>query len=80
MNKVKKISAIIGIIAILSMYLVSMIVAIFASEKAPGLFLASVFMTVIIPIMIYCFVTVYQRVHKDDNQKNNITDDTDTDN
>lgn len=64
MNKVKRISAIIGIVAILSLYLISFLLAIFASDKAPGLFMASVFCTVIIPIMIYCFIAVYNRVHK----------------
>ena len=64
MNKVKRISAIIGIIAILSLYLVTLLLAIFASDKAPGLFMASAFCTVIIPIMIHLFLAVYERVHK----------------
>jgi len=63
MKKVKRISAIIGIIAILSLYLVSLMLAIFASDKAQGLFMASVFCTVIIPIMIYLFIAVYERVY-----------------
>jgi len=63
-DKIKRISAIIGIAAILSLYLTSLLLAIFASDKAPGLFLASVFCTVIIPIIIYCFIAVYDYVHK----------------
>lgn len=73
MNKVKRISAIIGIIAILSLYLISLILAIFASDKAPGLFMASVFCTVIIPIMIHCFIAVYNYVHKKVKPEDNIT-------
>lgn len=73
MNKVKRISSIIGIVLILSMYAISLISAIFASEKAPGLFLASIFSTIVIPIMIYAFITVYKRVHKDDISENNIS-------
>lgn len=66
MNKVKRISSMIGIILILSMYVISFFSAIFASEKAPGLFLASIFSTIVIPIMIYAFIAVYKMVHKDD--------------
>lgn len=70
-NKVKRISAMIGVIAILSMYLVSLLLAIFSSDKAPGLFLASAFCTVIIPIIIHCFIAVYDYVHKRPYEKNN---------
>lgn len=64
MKKVKRISAIIGIVLILSMYLITLILAIFASDYAPGLFMASAFCTVVIPIMIYGFIAIYQYVHK----------------
>lgn len=66
MKKVKRISAIIGIILILSMYLLSLLAAIFATEKAPGLFLASIFSTLVIPILIYMFYASYKWVHRDD--------------
>ena len=66
MNKVKRISATIALILIVSMNLILLISAIFASEKAPGLFLASIFSTVVIPIMIYGFFTIYKMVHKND--------------
>ena len=64
--KGKRIAAIIGIIAILSLYIVSLLLGIFASDKYPGLFLASVFLAVIVPIIIYCIVAVYKYVHRND--------------
>ena len=64
--KEKRIAAIIGIIAILSLYIVSLLLGIFASDKYPGLFLASVFLAVIVPIIIYCIVAVYKYVHRND--------------
>jgi energy-coupling factor transporter transmembrane protein EcfT len=67
MDKVKRIAAIIGVVLIASMYVISLISAFFATEKAPGLFLASVFSTIVIPIMIYLFIAVYKYVHKNDN-------------
>ncbi len=66
MNKVKRISALIGVVLIASMYLISLISAFFASEYSNGLFLASVFCTILFPIMIYGFITFYKMVHKDD--------------
>jgi uncharacterized BrkB/YihY/UPF0761 family membrane protein len=67
MKKVKRTAALVGIILIASMYIISLISALFASEHAPGLFLASVFSTIVIPIMIYGFITIYKIVHKNDN-------------
>lgn len=69
MKKVRQISAMVGIILIALMYLISAIAAIFASKQAPGLFLSSVFLTVIIPILIYAFVELYKYVHRDDIKK-----------
>jgi uncharacterized BrkB/YihY/UPF0761 family membrane protein len=71
MNKVKRTAALIGVGLILSMYLISLISAFFATEQFPGLFLASVFSTVVIPIMIYLFITLYKYIHKNDKPKTN---------
>ncbi len=60
-DKIKRILAIIGIIVLVSLPLISILIAIFS--KNFGLFMASMFLVVIIPIMIYIFVTVYRRVH-----------------
>lgn len=66
MPKVKRIAAIIGIIVIISMYLVSIISAIFATKYSYGLFMASIFCTIVIPLMIYLFTMVYKIVHRKD--------------
>lgn len=66
MPKVKRIAAIIGIILIISMYLVSFISAFFATEYSYGLFMASIFCTIVIPLMIYLYTMVYKIVHRKD--------------
>jgi amino acid permease len=80
MKKAKRIAALIGIILIASMYLISFISAFFATEAAPGLFLASVFVTIVIPIMIYGFQLVYRLTHKNedflDDDENDMTNNT----
>lgn len=63
-SKAKRVGAIIGIVAILSLYLISFIIGVFFSDQYPQLFLASVFLAVIVPIMVYCFVAVYKYVHR----------------
>jgi len=74
MNKVKRIAATIGIVLIASMYIISFISAIFASKYANGLFLASIFSTIVIPIMIYGYINIYKYVHKNDNTEDDGTD------
>lgn len=80
MDRVKRIASITGVVLIASMYLISLICAIFASEKAPGLFLASVFCSVVIPIMIYGFIVIYKLVHKNDVENFDETKNSDTSN
>lgn len=63
-SKAKRIGAIIGIIAILLLYAISFIIGVFFSDEYPQLFMASVFLAVIIPIIVYCLVAVYRYVHK----------------
>lgn len=65
-KKVKRIAAIIGLVLFASLFLITFISAFFASEKAPGLFMASLFSAIVIPIMIWGFMLVYRLVHRND--------------
>ncbi len=65
-KKVKRIAAIIGLVLFASLFLITFISAFFASEKAPGLFLASLFSAIVIPIMIWGFMMVYRLIHRND--------------
>lgn len=66
MTKLKRTLALVGVILVLSLYVISFISALFANELSSGLFLASFFSTVTIPIMIYGFIAVYKHVHRND--------------
>jgi uncharacterized BrkB/YihY/UPF0761 family membrane protein len=70
-NKVKRIAALIGVLLILSLFIISLIAGILAKESAHALFLSAVFSTIVIPIMIYGFVEVYKYVHRNDPPKQN---------
>lgn len=69
MNKIKRIASMIGVLLILSLFILSLVAAIFAKEAAMGLFLSAIFSTIVIPIMIYGFVEVYKYVHRNDPPK-----------
>ncbi len=69
MNKVKRIASLIGVLLILSLFILSLIAAIFAKESAKALFLSAIFSTLVIPIMIYGFIEVYKFVHRNDPPK-----------
>lgn len=67
MKKVKQVAAIIGIVLIVSMYLFTLISAIFITKYTKDLFLASLFATFAVPVMIYAFMLIYKLVNKKDN-------------
>lgn len=55
----KQIAAIIGIVLLVCMYLLSLIFAICSFPGADRLFMASLFATVIVPILIWVYIWIY---------------------
>ncbi|HKL98883.1 MAG TPA: hypothetical protein VJZ06_03105 [Mobilitalea sp.] len=66
MKKLKRIGALFVIVLILSLFILLLISALFTSEKAPSLFLASVFSIITIPILIFGLIATYKYVHRND--------------
>ncbi|MDD3173316.1 MAG: hypothetical protein PHF63_06600 [Herbinix sp.] len=64
MKKVKQIAAIIGIIFLVSLYIITFISAFFTTKYTNGLFLASLFSTFVIPVMIYGYMLIYKLLSK----------------
>ncbi len=69
MNKGKQILAIIGIIILVSLYIVTLIAACFASEASSGLFLACIYATIVIPVLIWLYQLFYKITHKNKDDK-----------
>lgn len=63
-KKVKQILAIIGIVIILGLYATTLILAICGNENTHGLFMASIFATVMVPVLIYVIQWLYKLVKK----------------
>lgn len=62
-DKFRRVGAWVGIILLVSMYLVTLLSAIFAPESSKGLFLASLFCTFVVPVWIYVLQLFYKRTH-----------------
>ncbi|MDK2807722.1 MAG: hypothetical protein PWP24_455 [Clostridiales bacterium] len=62
--KSQRIVAVIGIIVLVSLYIATLISAIFTTPATKGLFMACIFSTVAIPVMIYAYMLVYRLLKK----------------
>lgn len=65
MKNVKRIVALCGVIILVGLYITTFIAALFQTEFSSQLFLASLYSTFIIPIMIYAYMLVYKVVKGD---------------
>lgn len=77
MKKGKKIAAIIICVMLVGMYVVSFIAAIMAKPQAHGLFMGSVGMTIMIPLLLYGYSIIYRVIHPEssDNKGNDSLED-----
>lgn len=62
----KRILAIIGIIALVGIYLLSLIFALIDHPMKSSLMYASLYATIVIPALIYAFILIGRLLHKDD--------------
>jgi dolichyl-phosphate-mannose--protein O-mannosyl transferase len=65
MKKIKQILAILGILFLVSLYVITLICAIVDSSKTMDMFMASLYATVVIPVLIWAYTFVYKLVTKD---------------
>lgn len=62
----KRIIAWIGIGLIVMMYLITAVSAVFARPETNQLFMASIVMTIMVPIVIWAFLKMYEVAHRND--------------
>jgi len=62
----KRIAAWIGIGLIVVMYGLTIVAAVTARPEAMGLFMASIAVTIFVPILMWLFIKMYEMAHKDD--------------
>lgn len=64
MKKLKRISALIGVIILIGLYLLTLIAAIFNTPQKHGLFMACIFATFAVPAIIYAIQLIYRVLKK----------------
>lgn len=69
MNKVKRILAMIGVILLVSLYLLTLVGALTASPNSYALFQASIYCTVVIPVLLYGYMLIYRLIKKKSDDK-----------
>ncbi len=62
----KRIAAWVGIGVIVLMYVVSLIASLMARPEANQLFMASIVLTLVVPLLLWMFLKMYERVHQND--------------
>ena len=58
--KIKRILALLGAILLVLMYLSTLIFSLMTGELAMGLFRASIFCTVAVPVLLYVYMMIYK--------------------
>ncbi len=69
MKKIKRIAAILIVVFLLSLYGLTLFAAFTSSPNKNALFQASLYSTVVIPIMIYSYMLVYRLLKKESQKK-----------
>lgn len=65
MKKVKQILALLGVIILIGLYVSTLVCALSSSENFMNLLMASIYATVIIPVLLWAYTLIYRLVHKD---------------
>lgn len=71
MKKVKRILAIIGVIVLAGLYFSTLFCALFAKDNVMNVLMASIYATVVIPVLIWAYSFIYKLVKKDDSEDEN---------
>ena len=75
MKKKKQVVAIVMCVRLVGMYVASFVAAIFAKPQAHGLFMASVGMTIMIPLLLYAYTIIYRVIHPEVHKEDEMYED-----
>lgn len=64
MKKIKRIGAIIAVLLLLSLYGITLYAGLTASPNSKSLLMASLYSTIMIPLMLYAYILVYKLLKK----------------
>ncbi len=64
MKKVRRIIALVGVIALVALYVSTLVLAIIGSEQTMTMFWADIFATIVLPVLIWAYTFIYNLVKK----------------
>lgn len=65
MKKAKQILALLGVIILVGLYVSTLVCALSSSENFMNMLMASIYATVIIPVLLWAYTLIYRLIHKD---------------
>ena len=68
MKKFRQILAILGIILLAGMYIATIVCALSASENFMNMLMASIYATIVIPMLIWAITFIYKLAKKEDKE------------
>ena len=68
MKKFRQILAILGIILLVGMYIATIVCALSASENFMNMLMASIYATIVIPVLIWAITFIYKLANKEDKE------------
>lgn len=71
MKKTRQILAIIGIVLLAGMYLSTIVFALSASENFMNMLMASIYATIVIPVLIWAITFIHKLMKKEDDTEEN---------
>lgn len=74
MKKGKQILAILGVIVLVGLYVATIICAVSASTDFMNMLMASVYATVIIPVLLWAYSFIYKLIKKDSEEPSQFED------
>lgn len=66
MKKTKQVLAILGVVFLVSLYIITLICAFTDNSATMQVFMASLFATVVIPVLIWAYMLIYRLIKKND--------------
>lgn len=66
MKKIKQLLALIGVVILIGLYVSTLICALCSSGNFMNLLMASIYATVIIPVLIWAYTLIYRLTHRAD--------------
>ncbi len=70
MKKIKQILAVIGILVLLGLYIATLVCALSASENFMNMLMASLYASIVIPVLIWAYTFIYKLIKGGDSDKN----------